>query len=101
MRLTPDKVADEERRRRFMQEARAASSLNHPNIVTIHEISQADGEDFIGMELIPRRTLGHLISWGGMKLTEALRTPSRSPRARLAQSEFYELKICAKINRVN
>jgi eukaryotic-like serine/threonine-protein kinase len=71
--LAPDKVADPDRRRRFIQEARAASSLNHPNIVTIYEISQADGADFIAMEFIPGRTLDQLIPRGGMKLTEALR----------------------------
>jgi serine/threonine protein kinase/Tol biopolymer transport system component len=71
--LPPGKVADPERRRRFIQEARAASSLNHPNIVTIYEISQADGEDFIAMEFIAGRTLDLLIPRGGMKLNEALR----------------------------
>ncbi len=71
--LPPDKVADPERRRRFIQEARAASALNHPNIVTIYEISQADGADFIAMEFIAGRTLDHLIPRSGMKLTEALR----------------------------
>jgi Tol biopolymer transport system component/tRNA A-37 threonylcarbamoyl transferase component Bud32 len=71
--LPPDKVADPERRRRFMQEARAASALSHPNIVTIYEISQADGADFIAMEFIAGRTLDHLTPRGGMKLTEALR----------------------------
>src|SRR5271169_1526002 len=71
--LPPDKVADAERRRRFMQEARAASSLSHPNIVTIYEISQADGADFIAMEFVAGRTLDQLIPHGGMKRTDALR----------------------------
>jgi eukaryotic-like serine/threonine-protein kinase len=71
--LLPGKVADPERRRRFVQEARAASSLSHPNIVTIHEISQADGADFIAMEFVAGRTLDRLIPRGGMRLTEALR----------------------------
>jgi hypothetical protein len=55
--LPADKIADPERRRRFIQEARAASSLNHPNIVTIYEISQADGADFIAMEFVAGLTL--------------------------------------------
>lgn len=71
--LPPGKTGDEERRRRFVQEARAASSLNHPNIVTIYEISQADSADFIAMEFVAGRTLDQLIPRLGMKLPEALR----------------------------
>src|SRR5947208_2522314 len=71
--LPPGKMVDPERRRRFMQEARAASSLSHPNIVTIYEISQADGADFIAMEYVAGRTLDQLIPRSGMKLPEALR----------------------------
>jgi len=50
--LPQDKVADAERKRRFIQEAKAASALNHPNIVTIYDIDSALGIDFIAMELI-------------------------------------------------
>ena len=51
--LPPDKVANAARKQRFIQEAKAASALNHPNIVTIHDISSADGVDYIAMELVP------------------------------------------------
>ena len=47
--LPPESMADPVRRRRFEQEARAASALNHPNIVSIHDIDRADGIDFITM----------------------------------------------------
>ena len=55
--LPPEKVADPERKRRFIQEARAASALNHPNIITIHDIASENGIDFIVMEYVQGKTL--------------------------------------------
>ena len=46
--LPPAKVADADRKRRFVQEAQAASALNHPNIVTIHDIDEVDGDGLHG-----------------------------------------------------
>ena len=59
--LPPDLVKNDERVRRFTQEARSASSLSHPNIVTIHEIGEADGVHFIAMEFVKGSTLKDLI----------------------------------------
>jgi serine/threonine protein kinase/Tol biopolymer transport system component len=67
------RMADDVRRRRFVQEARAASALNHPGIVTIHDIGSADGIDFMVMEYVRGRGLDTLISRQGMPLREALR----------------------------
>ena len=47
--LPADRLTDGSRRRRFIQEARAASALNHPHIITIHEVESADGRDFLVM----------------------------------------------------
>ena len=65
---------DPERKRRFAQEARVASALNHPNIVTIYEIGQSapDGCDFIVMEFVPGWTLGELIRSRKLRLKDAL-----------------------------
>ena len=71
--LPAERMADETRRRRFAQEARAASALNHPNIVTIYEIESADGIDFIVMEYVPGKSLDLLIPRQGMRLGETLR----------------------------
>ena len=71
--LPPEKVADPERKHRFVQEARSASALNHPNIVTVYDIDQADGVDFIAMEYVEGKTLDELIGRKGLKLNEALK----------------------------
>src|SRR5947209_15568674 len=71
--LPADKVANAERKRRFVQEAKAASALNHPNIITIHDIASENGIDFIAMEYVPGRTLDELINRKGLRLNEALK----------------------------
>ena len=71
--LPPDKVADADRKRRFIQEAKAASALNHPNIITIYDIDSADGIDFIVMEFVAGKTFDRYISRHGLRLNEALK----------------------------
>jgi Tol biopolymer transport system component len=66
-------VSKDGRRQRFIQEAQAASALNHPNIVTIHEIEQYDGVDCLVMELVAGKTLDAIIPRQGMRLNEVLR----------------------------
>jgi serine/threonine protein kinase/tetratricopeptide (TPR) repeat protein len=65
-------AADRDRVARFAQEARTASSLNHPNILTIHEIGQVDGRPFIVMELVEGQTLRQLIASGQVPPRRAL-----------------------------
>src|SRR3989475_8569299 len=55
--LLEDFAGDPERMRRFVQEARSASALNHPNIITIHEIGDSDGSHFIATEYVEGETL--------------------------------------------
>src|SRR5262252_3981611 len=58
IKLLPEKrLTDQDRRARFFQEARAASALNHPNIITIHEIGEEEGQTFIVMELVEGKPL--------------------------------------------
>src|SRR6195256_477129 len=71
--LPPEKVADPERKRRFVQEAKAASALNHPNIVHIYDIAEADGIQFIAMEYVPGKTLDLMIGRKGLRLNETLK----------------------------
>src|SRR5262249_29888581 len=66
--------ADAERRHRFEREAQAIAAINHPNIVTIHAVEEADGLPFIVMELVEGRTLADLIGRGGLPLDTLLRT---------------------------
>jgi Tol biopolymer transport system component len=71
--LPPEKVADPARKQRFVQEAKAASALNHPNIITIYAINSADGVDYIAMELVRGRTLEELLSKRRPRLAETLK----------------------------
>src|SRR3989442_747987 len=70
--LPADVAADPQRMRRFVQEAKAASGLNHPNILTIHEIEQVDATHFIATEFIDGETLRQHLSLRPMKIAEAL-----------------------------
>jgi len=57
-------AADPDRRQRFEQEARAASALNHPNILTVYDIGEADGTTYIAMELVEGKTLREIVAAG-------------------------------------
>ena len=65
-------VSDETRLRRFQREARAVSALNHPNILTIHEVGELDGAHFIATEFIDGQTIRELIAAGDLSLKEVL-----------------------------
>ncbi|HUS09411.1 MAG TPA: protein kinase [Pyrinomonadaceae bacterium] len=70
--LSQSFMNDPDRLRRFEQEARAASSLNHPNILTIHEIGNVEGGHFIATEVVEGETLRQRILSGRMKVPEVL-----------------------------
>jgi TolB-like protein/Tfp pilus assembly protein PilF len=70
--LPADVAADRQRMQRFIQEAKAASGLNHPNICTIYEINDEHDVLFIAMEYIEGETISEKIEVGGFDLTETL-----------------------------
>ena len=71
--LPSDKVENPERKQRFVQEAKAASALNHPNIITLHDISSDQGIDFIVMEFVAGKSLSQLIPGKGLRLNDVLK----------------------------
>src|SRR5918996_2416688 len=70
--LPSEYVSQQDRRRRFFQEARAASALNHPHILTIYEVGEDDGRPYIAMEYIEGETLRQKIKNNGLQLPEVL-----------------------------
>ena len=70
--LPSDLSGDAERRARFEQEARSASALNHPNIVTIHDIGTHDGTLYIAMEKVEGRSLRELLAGGPQPIRKLL-----------------------------
>lgn len=73
LKVLPDDVAsNQQRMRRFVHEAKIASALNHPNIVTIHEIDQSDSIHFIATEFVDGETLRQRMIKGPLKMAKAL-----------------------------
>ncbi|MCK5619252.1 MAG: serine/threonine protein kinase, partial [Candidatus Krumholzibacteria bacterium] len=73
--LPADALERDEDRARFVAEARAAAALDHPNICTIHEINEADGQHFISMAFVEGRDIKEIVETDGpMKILDAAKT---------------------------
>src|SRR5437667_11084143 len=73
LKLLPHELTDnKDRLRRFEQEAHSASALNHPNILTIHEIGASDGVSFIATEFVNGETLRERMQRKGLSFVEIL-----------------------------
>ena len=77
LKILPPEVASAESLRRFEQEARAASALNHPNIVAIYDVGRVESIAYIAMELVEGQTLRGLMAANPMQVKEALRIASK------------------------
>jgi len=71
--LPADALADETAQARLLREARTASKLNHPNVCTIHEVGEADGQVYIAMELVEGQSLAARLAEGALLPEELLR----------------------------
>ena len=76
--LRSDLIEDPEHRERFLREAQAAAALDHPNICTVHEIDEAEGQTFIAMAFIEGQTIKDKIAERPLKLEEALDIASQT-----------------------
>jgi serine/threonine protein kinase/Flp pilus assembly protein TadD len=75
--LSPDSPVIPSREKRFTQEAQTASALNHPNICTIYEVGEAEGNSFIAMEYVEGRPLDRMIPSEGLPPEDVLRFGSQ------------------------
>jgi serine/threonine protein kinase/Tfp pilus assembly protein PilF len=72
LKILPEELTGQDRSRRFVQEAKAASALNHPNILTIYEIDEMESEHFIATEFIEGETLRQRMNSGPVDIGEAI-----------------------------
>ena len=79
--LPADVASDPGRMHRFVQEAKAASGLNHPNIITIYEIDETDARRFIAMEFVEGETLRERMDAGPLKLSETVKIATQTASA--------------------
>ncbi|HEX8792044.1 MAG TPA: serine/threonine-protein kinase [Polyangiaceae bacterium] len=71
--LLRDATDDEAKRKRFLREARSAAAVTHPNIATIHEVGEVDGQIYIAMELVEGRSLRRVLADGALQPKDAVR----------------------------
>ena len=91
--LPPLMAGDREARKRFEREARSVAALNHPNIVTIYSVEQADGRHFLTMELVEGQSLRGLIPAGGF----ALENFRRHASAHLGRAQKRAARRCGPL----
>jgi serine/threonine protein kinase len=78
--LPAEMASHPERLERFRREAKALAALDHPGIVTVHSVEEANGVHFLTMQLVEGQSLGRLIPEGGLPVARILEIPGRSPR---------------------
>src|SRR5882672_1549197 len=88
--LASDVAPDQERMRRFIQEAKTASALNHPNIITIYEVGEADGLRFIATEYIKGETLRQRLRREPLSLRECIEVATQ---VAAALSSAHEARV--------
>jgi serine/threonine protein kinase len=87
LKVLPDSFArDEDRRRRFLREARSAAAVTHANIATVHEGGEADGHVFIAMELVEGETLRARLE-KGLSVAESVRIAKEIARGLAREHE--------------
>ncbi len=96
--LRPGTTADRQRKDRLTQEARSASALNHPNIITIYDIDAANGVDFIAMEYVEGKSLASLIAAGRLLPDAALKYAVQMASA-LAAASSWERRLTCHLSR--